>query len=111
VAIAPFQRARHLVVKIKGLSDKTFKTEILCHSKCELSLLKALIAKRKSKFAAMPPVMVTVVRYRWGFLFQNHWANFKKIWHKSFLDEGDLSLFKERGYLENCSCNSKQTNK
>ena len=27
-------------------------------------------------------------------LIQNYWANFNQPWHKLYLDEGDLSLFK-----------------
>jgi hypothetical protein len=30
-------------------------------------------------------------------LLQNHWTSFNQTWHKSSLDEGDSSLFKERG--------------
>jgi hypothetical protein len=39
------------------------------------------------------------VKMGWSFknlLLQNHWANFNQTWHKSFLSEGDLSLFKGR---------------
>ena len=29
-------------------------------------------------------------------LLQNHWANFNQTWHKTFLGDGDSSLFKWR---------------
>jgi hypothetical protein len=30
-------------------------------------------------------------------LLQNHWANFKKTWHKLSFEGGDSGLFKGRG--------------
>jgi hypothetical protein len=49
-----------------GPSDETVETEVPCRSRCwhekEPSLLKAMSAKHKSKFAAQSLVMVTAAR-------------------------------------------------
>jgi hypothetical protein len=46
-----------------GPSDETVETEVPCRSRCwlekEPSLLKVMSVKHRSKFAALPPVMVT----------------------------------------------------
>ena len=42
-------------------------------------------------------VVVVVVNFsHFHLLLQNHWDNFNQTWHKVFLGEGDLSLFKWR---------------
>jgi hypothetical protein len=35
--------------------------------------------------------------FHFWLLLQNHWANYNKTWHKSFLGGGDSKLFKWRG--------------
>jgi hypothetical protein len=64
IVIAPSPRARHSEGRIMDLSYMTLKTEVPCRSRCkhvkEPSLLKAVSAEHRSKFAALSPVMVQI---------------------------------------------------